>query len=205
LRESSTGATELRNDEGFREVLEFGDTVRRDSGEALSELNARGLRVALLTGDHVEVAERIPAETGVTEIHAGMSPEKKATWIKVQQGRGRRVLFVGDGVNDGPGLAAADVGLSMRHGAASSLLVADGVVAGGTLKSVVSALAAARESARAVRHNQVRSIAYNIVAVGAAAGGLINPLAAAILMPLSSAMVVVTALRVEPRLKKAGI
>jgi len=205
LEQDGPGSVRLTNGSQFSETLQLGDTVRSDSAGAVTDLHHLGLDVALLTGDHTEIAELVAGQTGVAVVYGRMSPHQKATWINVQQVRGRRVLFVGDGINDGPALAAADVGLSMRNGAASSLLLADGVVAGNSLKSVTAAILAARESARVVRNNQVRSVLYNGVAVGAAAAGLINPLSAAILMSLSSAAVIVGAFRVERHLQAVGV
>ncbi len=204
LRRGGPGRIELSDGGNFAETIRLGDTVRGDSNDAVAELVRLGVSVTLLTGDHADVARNIAARTGITEVHAAMSPERKAAWIEVQQGVGKTVLFVGDGVNDGPALATANVGLSMRSGAASSLLVADGVVVSGSLNSVTAAIVASRESARAVRHSQTRSVLYNVVAVAGAAAGIINPLTAAILMPLSSALVVLSAVRIETRLQKAG-
>jgi len=202
LESSGPGRVSLINERGQGFPIELGDRVRSDARDAVAALRDLGLDVALLTGDHPGVAQRIAAATGVDDIHAAMKPEDKARWVRVHQGRGERVLFVGDGVNDGPALAAADVGLAMRQGAASSILVADGLISGASLESVAWAVRAARAGARAVRTNQRRSILYNIVAVTAAALGWINPLIAAILMPLSSSMVIAGALGIERRLQR---
>ena len=100
-------------------------------------------------------------------------------------------------MNDGPGLARADVGIAMGTGAASSILVADGVISVPSLRPILAGFRAAQAASVSIRKNQVRSIVYNIGAVTVAAAGLVNPLIAAILMPLSSAMVVWGASRVE--------
>ena len=112
------------------------------------------------------------------------------------------MLFAGDGLNDGPGLAAADVGLALGGGAARSVLVADGVVSGDALGPVVSALRAARAATRVARFNHVQSLIYNLGSVAAAAAGLVTPLVAAILMPISSAVVIWTSLRVETAVRR---
>jgi Cu2+-exporting ATPase len=191
------GEVVLRNREGEAGRIRLGDAVRSDSSEAVAQLAARGLDVVLLTGDHKDVAGRIAAEAGVTNVWADVDPAGKASWVRARQESGGQVLFAGDGLNDGPALAAADVGVAMGTGAASSVLVADGVISTRSLKPLVSGFQAASACQRAIRWNQRRSIAYNIVAVSAAAVGLVNPLVAAILMPASSAMVVWGSSRIE--------
>lgn len=178
-------------------AIELGDRGRSDSHHAIQALEELGFSIALLTGDHEDVAETVAHESGIGSVYAEMSPEAKAEWISRAHDQGGRVLFVGDGLNDGPALAAADVGLSMKSGAASSLLIADGVIVDGSLRSVSAAIQAARTAVRAIRANQIRSIAYNVLAVAAAAYGWINPLSAAVLMPLSSLWVVASSFRVE--------
>ncbi len=174
--------------------------VRRT--DAAAAVRALGLPVALLTGDHPAVAERLAAEVGVTEVHARMTPESKAAWVRARQAEGRKVLFVGDGLNDGPALVAAHVGLAMKAGAAASLLAADGVVVNEALGPVVAALRGARVVRGIVRGNLARSLVYNVTAVGFAAAGFVNPLVAAVLMPLSSLTVLWGGLRVESGLRR---
>lgn len=180
-------------------ILRLGDRPREDSRLALQALREEGLGVVLLTGDHEAAARRIGEAAGPDEVHARLTPEGKAGWIRERQEAGRKVLFVGDGLNDGPALALADVGLAMGSGSASSLLVADGVLSSASLLPVASGVRAARACRKAIRGNQIRSIAYNITAVAAAAAGYINPLVAAVLMPMSSALVIWGASRVEGR------
>ena len=149
------------------------------------------------------MANRIGAAAGIGTVQARCNPEQKAAWIADRQRAGQRVLFAGDGLNDGPALARADVGIAMGSGAASSVLVADGVIAWPSLAPILAARRAARSCRQIIRSNQRRSLAYNAVAVSAAAAGFINPLVAALLMPLSSGLVIWGALRVE-RLVRQG-
>jgi cation transport ATPase len=198
LRAGAAGEVELccdadpAQDKGGRIGLR--DVIRDDAARTVAALKAAGYRVVLVSGDHPEVVQRIAAEAGITEVLAGATPEAKAAWVRAQDGG---VLFVGDGVNDGPALAAATVGVAMGTGVASTVTVADAVVARDGLGPVAAGLRAARAAKRAIRGNASRSLVYNALAVTAAVAGWVNPLIAAVLMPLSSAMVAWGAARVE--------
>jgi Cu2+-exporting ATPase len=135
------------------------------------------------------------------EVIAEADPETKRAMIRGFQAAGERVLFAGDGLNDGPALAQADIGLAMGHGAASSVLVADGIVSTAALRPILAAFRSARVAARSVRFNHLQSLGYNVVSVAAAVAGLVTPLVAAVLMPLSSAVVIASAARVESRVR----
>jgi Cu2+-exporting ATPase len=197
LTAGNPGEVLLEGEDGRSSVIRLGDRAREDSKRAVEALKSQGLEVALLTGDHEVVAQAIGEAAGADLVVAGVDPPGKSQWIASRQDEGRSVLFVGDGLNDGPGLAQATVGIAMGTGAASSVLVADGVLSAGSLRPVVAGVRVARECRRAIRWNQVRSIAYNVTAVTAAAAGWINPLVAAILMPLSSGMVIWGSMGVE--------
>ena len=190
--------------EGLKKVGTIGleDRLRPTSGDALDRLRSLGVSTTLLSGDASAVVQRIGDSAGVEGVRGGQSPAEKAKWIEDRRTEGRRVLFAGDGINDGPALAAADVGLAMRGGASSSLLVADGVVVSESLESIATGIQVARVCRDVIRGSQARSIAYNVLAVGAAAAGLVNPLVAAILMPASSGMVLWSASRVESRVRR---
>ena len=185
-------------------TIELDDRVRTTSGRAVSDLVELGVEVTLLSGDGEGPVESVARELGIELRSWGTTPEEKSDWVGRLQADGHAVLFVGDGLNDGPALAAADVGLSMRKGAASSLLVADGVLVHDSALALSAAVRTGRATRRLVRTIQRRSVAYNVIAVTAATLGLVNPLVAAILMPLSSAMVVVGASRVGAAVRRAG-
>ncbi len=193
LRRGAPGEV-LLSGGGRQRRIRLADTLRPEAARAIAELEATGLRPVLLTGDHPDVAERIATQAGLERAEAGLSPEEKAARIEAL---GERVLFVGDGLNDGPALARAYAGIAMGGGAASSVLVADGVITAEDLKPLVAGIRAARAAERAVRSNLRRSLIYNTLAVSAALAGLINPLVAAVLMPLSSLMVVWGSSRIE--------
>lgn len=198
LASGGPGALRLESADGDVALIRLGDRPREDARDAIALLDRAGVRVVLLSGDHPEVTAGIAGAVGVREAHGGLTPSDKAAWIR----RHPHVLFVGDGLNDGEALAAADVGLAMSTGVSSTLLAADGVVTRDALRPVVAALAGARAAKRAVRANVRRSVAYNVLAVGAAALGLVDPLVAAVLMPLSSGLVVAGALAVDRRLAR---
>jgi P-type Cu2+ transporter len=202
IRAGDPGAVRLLDEAGGEAVIRLGDAVRPDSAQIVRQLERMGIEVALLTGDHQDVADRIGAATGIRTVLARVDPVAKADWVRQRQGEGRRVLFAGDGLNDGPALAAADVGVAMGQGAASSILVADGVISSGSLAPLPVGFVTARACRRVIRINQIRSIGYNVLAVSAAVAGLINPLVAAILMPLSSALVIAGAARVEATVRR---
>jgi len=183
--------------------IELADTVRDDSAGTVRALRKAGLDVVLLTGDHPAVAHPIAERAGIGEVIAGADPAEKVAAVERFRARGERVLFAGDGINDGPALAAADCGIAMGSGAASSILVADGVIAAPALAPLLAGVRAAHAAARVIRFNHAQSLVYNAVAMTAAAFGLVNPLVAALLMPASSAVVIWGAARVEPMVRKA--
>jgi Cu2+-exporting ATPase len=183
--------------------IELADRVRDDSAETVRQLQNAGLQIMLLTGDHRDVAAQVARRAGINQVIADASPTVKQAAIAQLAARGERILFAGDGLNDGPALAAADVGIAMGTGAASSILVADGVISSPALAPLLAGVRAARAAARVIRFNHAQSVAYNVIAMAAAAFGLVNPLVAAVLMPASSAVVIWGAARVEPMVRKA--
>ncbi|MFL5520293.1 MAG: heavy metal translocating P-type ATPase, partial [Gemmatimonadales bacterium] len=182
------GPTEvlLDGEYGERHVLRLGDVVRGDAATTVAALRRDGVELALLSGDHADVAQRIAGLTGLDIVVSRIDPQGKAAWVQRMQDSGKRVLFAGDGLNDGPALASADVGIAMGTGAASSVLVADGVIAEPALKPLLGARRAARACHKAIRFNHAWSIGYNVLAISAAALGFVNPLVCAVLMPVSS-------------------
>jgi len=174
-------------------TIRLRDTPRDDVVDVVEELNALDLPITVLTGDRAPIAARVAGHLDLP-FHAELDPLQKAAWLRSTD---RRTLFVGDGLNDTPALAFAHVGLAMGMGASTSVLAADGVVARDGLMPVVAGLRVARAAQAAKRRSLGRSIAYNLVAVGAAMAGLVNPLVAAVLMPISSLLVVYEATRLR--------
>lgn len=183
--------------------IRLGDVTRGDAAPTVAALRRAGLRVVMLSGDQAVVAAEVARRTGIEEVLAPTDPAGKAAWIEAVRQRGHRVLFAGDGLNDGPALAAADVGVAMGTGAASSVLVADGVVSTEHLAPVLAGVRAAWATAKAVRVSQRWAIVYNGLAVGAAMLGFVNPLVAAVLMPISSGLVIWRSSSVESAVRRA--
>jgi P-type Cu2+ transporter len=202
LRAGGPNEVLLASEYGEHFVVRLGDVVREDAAATVAALEQDGVELALLTGDHADVAQRIAALTGLRTVESRIDPQGKAAWVRRMRDSGKRVLFAGDGLNDGPALASADVGIAMGTGAASSVLVADGVIAEPALKPLLGARRAARACHRAIRFNHAWSIGYNVLAISAAALGFVNPLVCAVLMPLSSGFVIWGSSRVERMVRK---
>ncbi|KPJ82688.1 MAG: hypothetical protein AMS19_07020 [Gemmatimonas sp. SG8_23] len=201
LRSGGSDVVVLEGPEGYRGLIRIGDRIREDSLAAVAALQALGQRVVLLSGDDADPTRRIADAIRAAEAWPAQTPAEKAKRIEGWREAGHSVLFAGDGMNDGPALAAADVGVAMGTGAASSILTADAVLGVGSIAPIAAGVRVSRVCRGAIRANQVRSVVYNVVAVSAAAAGMVNPLVAAVLMPLSSAMVLAGAARVERRVR----
>lgn len=201
IRSGGPDTVVLIGPDGHSGLIHIGDRIRDDSRLALDAIESIGSRVVLMTGDSRETAERVAKGLGVSESLAELKPAEKAVRIDGWRKEGHVVLFAGDGLNDGPALAASEVGVAMGTGAASSILTADAVLGIDSVRPLASSMRVSRVCRGSIRSNQLRSIVYNVAAVSAAAAGLVNPLIAAVLMPLSSAMVLAGAGRVERRVQ----
>ena len=197
------GLTAAQRRGGRQHRITLGDVIRPDAADTVRELGAEGLDVALLTGDHAEVADRIAAAAGIGTVQPGATRSRRRPGLPTGSARGSGCSSRATGSMTDRRSHMADVGIAMGSGAASSVLVADGVIARPSLAPILAARRVARACRQIIRSNQRRSLAYNAVAVSAAAAGFINPLVAALLMPLSSGLVIWGALRVE-RLVRAG-
>lgn len=175
-------------------LVPFADRLRDDAGEALASLKGQGITCSILSGDAAPAVAEVARQTGLTG-QASASPADKLHAIGLLQGAGHKVLMVGDGLNDGPALAAADV--SMAPGSASDvgMQAADLVFVQGSLVAIPRAVKAARFTMRVVRQNFALAIGYNALAVPLALAGMVTPLIAAAAMSLSSLLVVANSLR----------
>jgi Cu+-exporting ATPase len=187
-------------------VLAVSDTIADGSAEAVARLRRQGIEPVMLTGDHQRAANAVAAQVGITRVVAGVLPDGKLEQVRLAQGRGQVVAMVGDGVNDAPALAAADVGIAIGTGADVAKEASDVTLVGGDLGGVPRAIALSRATMRTIRRNLFWAFAYNVALIPVAAGVLypfeglpdvirqLHPALAAGAMAMSSVTVVLSSL-----------
>ncbi|MFD8494176.1 heavy metal translocating P-type ATPase [Amycolatopsis sp. NPDC059657] len=178
-------------------VLAVGDTVKPSAADAVREFHALGLHPVLLMGDNETVARAVAAEVGIDEVIAGVLPQGKVDVIKRLQADGHVVAMVGDGVNDAPALATADLGIAMGAGTDVAIHAGDLTVVRSDLGAVADAIRLSRSTFRTIRANLGWAFGYNVAALPLAALGLLNPMIAGAAMALSSVFVVTNSLRLK--------
>jgi Cu+-exporting ATPase len=184
-------------DERVRGVVVVADTVRPDSARAIRAFAGLGLRPILLTGDHETVARNVAAQVGITDVVAGATPESKFATLERLSAQGRRVAFIGDGVNDASALTQARLGIAMGSGTDVAIAASDITLLRATLGAGVDALALAQRTLSTIRANLFWALAYNVAAIPLAAFGLLNPMIAGAAMAFSSLFVVLNSLRLR--------
>ncbi|TVQ59818.1 MAG: copper-translocating P-type ATPase [Phycisphaerales bacterium] len=189
----------LSRDDALVALFALADTEREGAAEAVRALHAMGLRVVLLTGDSETVARAVAARLGIDDVHAQVLPQDKAAHVRELQERGERVAMVGDGVNDAPALAQADLGVAMGRGADVAVDAGHIVLTGDDLSALPRAIALCRATMRRIRTGLFWAFAYNALLIPVAAFGFLHPMLAAAAMSLSSVSVVANALSLRLR------
>jgi heavy metal translocating P-type ATPase len=180
-----------------RGAFAVADTIKPSAAPAVAQLRDLCLRTVLLTGDSQATAQAVAVQAGTDEVIAGALPDHKVAVIRDLQARGRRVAMVGDGVNDGPALAAADLGIALGSGTDVAISAADLIVVRDDLGAVPDAIRLARGTLGVIRGNLAWAFGYNIAAIPLAAAGFLNPLIAGAAMALSSAFVMANSVRLR--------
>jgi Cu+-exporting ATPase len=186
-------------------LIAVSDPIKASTPEAVRSLHNLGLRLIMLTGDSVETARTVATGLGIDEFRAGVTPEGKHALVRSLQAEGRTVAMAGDGINDAPALAAADVGIAMGTGSDAAIESAGVTLVKGDLRGIVKAIDLSRHTMRNIRQNLFFALVYNALGVPIAAGVLyplsshllLNPMIAAAAMSLSSVSVVANALRLR--------
>jgi Cu+-exporting ATPase len=194
----------LAVDGTMRAVLGIADPLKTEAASMVSALHKRGIQVAMITGDSRKTAEAIARQAGIDQVHAETLPDGKSAAVRNMQADGRKVAFVGDGINDAPALAQAEVGIAVGSGTDIAIEAADVTLTWGDLSGVVTALDVARKTLSTIRGNLFWAFIYNILLIPVATGifypafGLhLNPMVAGLAMGLSSVLVVANSLRLR--------
>jgi Cu+-exporting ATPase len=187
-----------------RALFVVADTVKPTSAEAVASLKQLGLRPVLLTGDNETTGRAVAAAVGIDEVIAEVLPSDKADVVRRLQAEGRIVAMVGDGVNDSPALAQADLGLAIGTGTDVAIEASDLTMVSGDLRAAADAIRLSRATLRTIKQNLSWAFGYNVAAIPLAMVGLLNPVIASAAMAVSSLSVVANALRLRRFSRTAG-
>jgi Cu+-exporting ATPase len=178
-------------------IIVIEDKLRESAGEAIRKLNSMNIQTVMITGDNFKTAEAIAKEAGITEFKAEILPEGKAEIVKKYQAQNKIVAMVGDGINDSPALAQADIGIAIGTGTDIAIETAQITIVQGNLLNVAKAINLSRNTIRIIKQNLFWAFIYNIIGIPLAALGLLNPMLGALAMSLSSVSVVGNSLRLK--------
>ncbi|WP_211227745.1 heavy metal translocating P-type ATPase [Shimazuella kribbensis] len=197
LEESGKTAMLVAIDGQYAGLVAVADTVKDTSQEAIRRLKELGLEVIMITGDNTRTAGAIGQEVGVDRVLAEVLPEGKADEVKKLQAEGKKVAMVGDGINDAPALATADIGMAIGTGTDVAMEAADVTLMRGDLTSIADAIFMSRKTMHNIKQNLFWALAYNVIGIPIAALGFLAPWLAGAAMALSSVSVVLNALRLQ--------
>jgi Cu+-exporting ATPase len=193
----ASGGTLISIDNVVAGSVDFLDPAAAGAADTVAKLRALGIEPVMITGDRKATAERIAADVGITRIHAEVKPTGKAALVQAERAGGKRVAMVGDGINDAPALAAADLGVALATGTDIAAAAADVTLIRGGITALPTALSLARATMRTIRRNLIAAFIYNAVCIPIAAAGLLSPVLASAAMSLSSVSVLLSSLRLR--------
>jgi len=178
-------------------ILRFEDKIRNGSGEMISQLHRDGMHTHLLTGDHHSISAKVAQQLHIENVIAETKPDSKLDYLRQLQQQNRTVVMIGDGINDAPVLAGADISIAMGSGSDLTTANADMVLISNDVRHIASGFRLAKKTSGIIRQNMAWAISYNLIAIPAAAMGYVQPWMAAIGMSASSLIVVLNALRLS--------
>lgn len=197
LHLAGTTVVGVASGQGIMGLIQIADTVKTSSAQAISVLQSLGLTTVMATGDHESVARAIAQSVGIDRVEAGLTPDGKADLIAQLQAEGHQVAMVGDGINDAPALATANLGIAMGTGTDAAMSAGDLTITRGDLMGVADGIRLARKTLRTIQGNLFWAFAYNVAAIPLAIAAVLNPVVAGLAMAFSSVFVVTNSLRLR--------